>query len=76
MSLLWTSVMFFLLFLFVEAGQVSVSQDVVFYAGIGLDHSLIQAKGFLTLAVHAYNLKGTLGSDGLYIGGKYLIGRI
>ena len=68
--------MLFLLFLFVKAGQIAVGKDIVLYAGIGLDDSLIQAERFLTLTVHADNLKSTLRSDGLYIGGKHLIGRV
>ena len=68
--------MLFLLFLFVKAGQIAVGEDIVLYAGIGLDDSLIQAEGFLTLTVHAYDFKGTLRGDGLYIGRKDLIGRV
>lgn len=41
-----------------------------------MDGVLIQAQGFLTLAVHCNDFKSTGGSDGLYVGGKDLIGRV
>ncbi len=68
--------MLFLLFLFVKAGQVAVGKDVVLYAGIGADGVLIQAQGFLALAVHCYDLKRAGGGDCLHVGGKHLISRV
>ena len=61
------TVVFFLLFLFVEAGQVAVGQDVVLYAGVCLDSVLIKTQRLLPLAVHGYYLKCALGSDGLHV---------
>ena len=66
----------FLLFLFVKAGEIAICEDVVLYAGIGVDSILIQTQGFLSLAVHCYDFKGAGGSDGLHVGGKDLIGRV
>lgn len=66
----------FLLFLFVKAGQVTVGKDVVLYTGVGADGVLIQAGGFLALAVHSYYFKRAGGGDGLHVGGKDLIGRV
>lgn len=63
----------FLLFLFVKAGQVAIGKDVVLYAGVGVDGVLIQAQGFLALAVHCYDFKGACRGDGLHIGGKDLV---
>ena len=69
-------VVFFLLFLLVKAGEIAVGEDIVLYAGISVDGVLIQAQGFLALAVHCYDFKGAGGSDGLHIGGKHLIGGV
>ena len=37
------TVVLFLLFLFVKAGEIAIGEDVVLYAGVGLDYALIQA---------------------------------
>lgn len=70
------TVVLFLFFLLVKAGEIAIGEDVVLYAGVGVDGVLIQAQGFLTLAVHCNDFKGAGGSDGLHVGGKDLVSRV